>query len=122
MEAIVFGTRGDLLDLARARIEARPERYFDRVYGEHEVGGTAWMYLVGRPPTEIGLLDMPTEAPPRTTEAIQHGIFNYGAAPLALYAGLGAVMWWVRRRERLHGHDESADGTQGNEPPAGGAS
>jgi Fe-S-cluster-containing dehydrogenase component len=120
MEAIVFGTRGDLLDLARARIESRPERYLEQVYGEHEVGGTAWMYLVGRSPTEIGLLDMPTAAPPRTTEAIQHGIFNYGAAPLALYGGLGAVMWWVRRRERLHGHDESTVGTGRNEPPEGG--
>jgi len=31
--------------------------------------------------------------PPRLTEAIQHGLFQYFAAPIGLYAVLGGIMW-----------------------------
>ena len=44
-EALTFGTREQLIDLAKERIKANPELYFDHVYGEKEVGGTSWMYL-----------------------------------------------------------------------------
>ncbi len=106
-EAIVFGKRAELLELARARIEAAAARYRPVVYGEHEVGGTAWLYLVGREPRELDLLDLPQEAPPRTTEAIQHGIFRFGALPIAVYGALGALMWY---------HERAA--AQGEEPPS----
>jgi Fe-S-cluster-containing dehydrogenase component len=104
-EAIVFGTRTELLELARSRIEKRPDRYLDHIYGEHEVGGTSWMYLVGRPPEEVGLIPMPDKAPAETTEAIQHGIFRYGAFPIALYGLLGGLMWRSHRHERLNRED-----------------
>jgi Fe-S-cluster-containing dehydrogenase component len=97
-EAIVFGKRSDLLDLAKERIRSRPVRYVDHVYGEHEVGGTSWLYLFGRDKKEIGLLDLPHDAPPRLTEAIQHTIFKYGAIPFTVYGALGALMWHQRRR------------------------
>jgi len=100
-EAIVFGRRDELLDLARQRIENEPTRYVDRVYGEHEVGGTAWLYLLGREAGEIGLLDLPHEAPPRLTEAIQHTIFRFGAIPFALYGALGWLMWRQNRKASL---------------------
>jgi hypothetical protein len=34
-----------------------------------------------------------TKAPPRLTETIQHGLFQYFAAPIILYAALGGIMW-----------------------------
>jgi Fe-S-cluster-containing dehydrogenase component len=98
-EALLFGKRDDLLELARSRIEARPDRYITHIYGEHEVGGTSWLYLAGRPHVELDLPELPELAPPRRTEAIQHGIFKYGAAPLAVYAGLGGLMWLHHRRK-----------------------
>jgi len=101
VEAIVFGKRGDILELARARIQERPDRYVDHIYGEHEIGGTSWLYLTGRPPEQIDLLPLPEEAPPRLTEAIQHGIFRYGALPLLAFSGLGAMMWWTNRQRRI---------------------
>ena len=73
-------------------------RYLDHIYGENEVGGTAWLYLVGRDPQELGLLDLPDRPPPRLTEAIQHTIFKYGAIPFLFYGALGAVMWRERRK------------------------
>jgi Fe-S-cluster-containing dehydrogenase component len=97
VEAIVFGHRDLLIDLARKRFAKDPGRYVDHLYGEHEVGGTSWMYLVGRPPAEVGLLDLQTEAPPRLTEAIQHGIFKYGALPVAVYSSLAGLMWLTNR-------------------------
>lgn len=99
VEAILFGQRDDLVALAHQRIEERPDRYVDHVYGEHEVGGTSWLYLAGRPMPEIDLVDLPREAPPRLTESIQHGIFNYGAVPLALYGGLAGLMWLTNRKQ-----------------------
>ncbi len=104
-EAITFGRRVDLLKIAHARIEEQPKAHrsrpplLDHVYGEHEVGGTSWMYLSRVPFTDVGLLDLPAEAPPRLTEKIQHGIFKFGFAPLALYGLLGAAMALFRNRK-----------------------
>lgn len=98
VEAIVFGKRKDLLKMAKDRIKDRPDRYEDHIYGEHEVGGTSWIYLRGRPRKEIGLLELPEKAPPRLTESIQHGIFKYGAIPIAVYGVLGGLMWYNHRK------------------------
>lgn len=110
-EAIVFGAREDLLEMARARLEAYPVRYRPIVYGEQEVGGTSWLYLVGREPAELDLLELPADAPPRLTEAIQHGIFRYGALPLGIYGALGALMWFHERKEKRH--EAKADEEEG---------
>ncbi len=98
MEALVFGKRADLLKLARRRIESKPDRYIDHIYGEKEVGGTSWLYLTGRPAEELELPKLPETAPPRLSESIQHTIFNYGAIPLAFYGSLAGVMWMSRRK------------------------
>jgi len=92
-EALVFGRRADVLAMAKDRLKRRPDRYLNHVYGEAEVGGTSWLYLTGRPVTEIGLLDLPDTPPPQLTEAIQHGIFRYGVIPIAFYGLLAALMW-----------------------------
>jgi formate dehydrogenase iron-sulfur subunit len=54
-EALVFGKRRDLIREARKRINTNPEQYFDYIYGEHEAGGTAFLYLTGVPGIELGL-------------------------------------------------------------------
>lgn len=92
-EAVTFGKRDDLLRLARWKMKSNPGRYVDHVYGEHEVGGTSWMYLASEPFENIGFPKHGSTAPPRLTEAIQHGVFQYFAAPVALYVVLGGVMW-----------------------------
>jgi len=98
VEAIVFGAHSDLLKLAHERIQAKPGRYRDHLYGEKEVGGTSWLYLVGRPPDELDLPALPDASPARLTESIQHGIFRYGAAPILFYGGLAGLMWFNSRR------------------------
>jgi len=53
-EAIVFGTRRDLLDEARTRIYTEPDGYVHHIYGEHEAGGTGWLYLASVPFEQLG--------------------------------------------------------------------
>ena len=57
------------------------------------MGGTSWLYLASEPFETIGFPKLGTKAPPRLTETIQHGLFQYFAAPIILYAVLGGIMW-----------------------------
>jgi Fe-S-cluster-containing dehydrogenase component len=54
-EALIFGKRRDLIKEARKRISSNPEQYFDNIYGEHEAGGTGFLYLSAVPFGELGL-------------------------------------------------------------------
>ncbi len=44
-EALSFGKRSDCISMGRQRIRQNPGKYVDHIYGEHEVGGTSWMYI-----------------------------------------------------------------------------
>ena len=92
-EVMTFGKKADLLDLARWKMKNNPGKYVDHIYGEYEVGGTSWLYLASEPFEDIGFPKLGTDAPPRLTEMIQHGLFKYFAAPIGLYAALGGIMW-----------------------------
>lgn len=54
-EALTFGTRRELIREARRRIHENPDMYYDGIYGEHEAGGTGWLYLSPVPFEQIGL-------------------------------------------------------------------
>jgi hypothetical protein len=95
-EALTFGTRQELLDVAKGRIRSNPEKYFDYVYGEAEVGGTSWMYLAPVDFVNTELPKLQTAPIPRVSEAIQHGVFKSFVPPLALYGLLGLIMHSLR--------------------------
>ena len=67
-EALLFGKREDLLELAKQRIQMNPDRYYAHIYGEHEVGGTSWLYLTDRDYRELGLHELATDPPSAITE------------------------------------------------------
>ena len=54
-DAIIFGTRRELIAEARKRIAENPNDYFDQIYGEDVAGGTGWLYLSPVPLEELGL-------------------------------------------------------------------
>ncbi len=54
-DALMFGKRRDLIKEARRRIYEKPDLYTDHIYGEHEVGGTGWLYLSPVPFEELGM-------------------------------------------------------------------
>ena len=53
-EALVFGTRRELIAEARKRIVENPDMYYDHIYGETEAGGTGFLYLSPVPFEELG--------------------------------------------------------------------
>ena len=53
-EVLTFGKRKDLIKLGNQRIKTYPDLYVDHIYGEKEVGGTAWMYLSSSPFDQVG--------------------------------------------------------------------
>jgi Ni/Fe-hydrogenase subunit HybB-like protein/Fe-S-cluster-containing dehydrogenase component len=110
-QAMTYGKRSELLVLAHERIAEQPGSYVDHIYGEHEVGGTSWMYLSSVPFEQAGFLTLGSSAPPALTEAIQHGVFKYWIAPVGWYALLMSMFWWTGRRAHARQVAES-------DPPA----
>ena len=53
-EALTFGTRRKLIEEANQRIYQNPGEYLHHIYGEHEVGGTGYLYLSKVPFEQIG--------------------------------------------------------------------
>ncbi len=113
VEAITFGKRQRLLELARKRIRENPADYIPYIYGEAEVGGTSWLYISREPFEKLGFLTLPSRPVPQTAESIQHGIFKYFWAPLTLYGLLGAVMFSAHRKGK---HPKEASETEGVKP------
>jgi formate dehydrogenase iron-sulfur subunit len=53
--ALQFGSRAELLEEARTRIYQHPDQYVHHIYGEHEAGGTSWLYISDVPLEDLGL-------------------------------------------------------------------
>ena len=95
-QCLIYGKRSELLVRAHGRIRRHPEMYVDHVYGEHEAGGTSWLYISGAPFEELGFLKVASSAPPRLSETIQHGVFNHFIPPVAWCGILGLAMWLTK--------------------------
>ena len=73
--ALTFGRRNNLLDEARTRIYTQPASYVHKIYGEHEVGGTSWLYLSAVPFEQIGFrTDIATTAYPTYTKEFLYAV------------------------------------------------
>jgi formate dehydrogenase iron-sulfur subunit len=98
-EALSFGKRKDLIKIARERIRKYPDRYVDHIYGEHEMGGTSWLYLSGVPFKELGMREDlgVTPAPELTAGALSVVPMVAGLWPVLL-TGLYAVS---KRKEKI---------------------
>ncbi len=88
-DALTFGRRGELLEIARQRIYQNPGQYVSHIYGEHEAGGTSWLYISGTPFEELGFrTDLGTTSYPERTRdfltAVPVVLTTFPAALLAL--------------------------------------
>ncbi len=97
-DAVIFGKRADLLDEARRRLKENPDRYVQKIYGENDLGGTQVLYLSHVPFEDLGFRFSHEESVPARQRSIQHGLYQGFAAPVALYAVLGAVLFRNRRK------------------------
>jgi hypothetical protein len=75
MKALTFGGRAELVEEGRRRIYRQPDKYVYRIYGEHEVGGTSWLYLARVPFEQLGFRsDLGTTAYPAYTKEFLYGV------------------------------------------------
>jgi hypothetical protein len=97
--ALIFGRREDLLSIARERIRKHPGTYVNHIYGEHEMGGTSWLYISGAPFEKIGLREDlgVTPAPEFTSGALSVVPAIVGLWPVFL-TGAYAL---TKRREKI---------------------
>jgi formate dehydrogenase iron-sulfur subunit len=113
-EATIFGERDELLAEARSRVGADPGKYIQRIWGEHEVGGTSVLYVSD---VDINLTDLETPIsdrtpmPERTFKVLSHmpTVF-FGVA-----AAMGGIYWIIERRQKL----ASGGGTEGEDTKKG---
>jgi Fe-S-cluster-containing dehydrogenase component len=99
MEALSFGKREDMIKIARERIRKYPDRYVNHIYGEHEMGGTSWLYVSGAPFQELGMREDLgiTPASELTAGALSSVPIIVGLWPVLL-AGIYAVS---KRKEKI---------------------
>lgn len=106
VEALTYGKRRDLIEIADKRMKLNPERYNGKIFGHTEVGGTSWMYLSNTDFTKLDFPKLGDSPAPGVSESIQHGIFAYFVPPIALYALLGGIMWVTKNKDNKRGEDE----------------
>ena len=94
-DALRYGTRDEMLQEARRRIAARPDKYVDHIYGEKEAGGTSVLYLSAVPFEKLGFPTLDDKPYPRFSS------IALGAVPpavMAVGALLGAAYAFFKRR------------------------
>ena len=96
VEALTYGTREELIIEAKKRISNNPDKCYNHVYGEYEVGGTSWLYLADKNLAGSVFPSLGSDTAPGVSESIQHGLFAYFVPPLAVYALLGGIMWLAK--------------------------
>ena len=102
--ALKFGRRDELLAEAHSRIAANPDFYVDHVYGEHEAGGTAKLYISDVPFAMLGFrTDVTTRAVPAYTWDIMSKLPAVVGSLAVVLTGASIV---TRRR---NGHDHNDD-------------
>jgi hypothetical protein len=100
---VIFGPREGLLTEAKDRIAQSPGKYIEnRVYGEHEAGGTQVLYLSHVPFEDLGLPNLGTAPIPGRLKW-QKRVYKFLALPLLLYATLAGLMKknWIDHRKEM---------------------
>lgn len=97
--AIRFGERADMLALAHQRIAENPGKYYNHIYGEHEAGGTAVLYINAVEPSKLGFPAPEEELYPGYTKEFLDNI-PLEMSSLAIVLG-GAYLFRTRREATL---------------------
>ena len=68
-DTLMFGPKRQLMEIARHRVYNHPDKYVHQIYGEHEAGGTGWLYLSAVPFEQLGFrTDLGTTPYPEYTK------------------------------------------------------
>jgi hypothetical protein len=104
-DALTFGRRSTLVQLAHKRILDNPGLYNEHVYGETEMGGTNWLYLSPVDHAELGQPALgKTSAPELTSGALGSVAMVAGIWPVLL----GGAYFISKRREKMAAEEQRA--------------
>jgi formate dehydrogenase iron-sulfur subunit len=93
--ATKFGNHDELIEEARNRIRAHPEKYVNHIYGLEEVGGTSVLLLSDVPFGPLGYrTDLIKEPLPLLTWNALQKIPNFVVVGSVLLGGI----WWITNR------------------------
>jgi Fe-S-cluster-containing dehydrogenase component len=102
-EALTFGTRREMIREARKRIVENPEIYVDHIYGEHEAGGTSFLYISPVPFEELGLkTSIQKTSYPSLTKAFLYSVPTVFVVMPALLLGIHKAT----RNNNTENHDD----------------
>jgi hypothetical protein len=105
VEALIYGRREDLIQIARKRLCDFPGRYLNHIYGEHEMGGTNWLYLSGVPFAALGMReDLGTLPAPELTSGALAAVPIVAAVWPVLLTGIYAI----NKRKNAIAQEETA--------------
>ncbi len=110
-EAVISGTRDELLATARRRMAESPGRYAPRIFGEHDGGGNQSLLLApaGIAFTDLGLPELGDEPPSRLAMSIQHTTYKGFIAPAVLYVAAAVAVFRNMSAERKAGAGEGEE-------------
>jgi formate dehydrogenase iron-sulfur subunit len=110
-DALMFGPKREVMEIARHRIYSHPDKYVHQIYGEHEAGGTGWLYLSAVPFERIGFrADLGTTPYPEYTREflISVPLIEFGVPAFLL----GLNMLTDRKSEVREGEDWTKPGVE----------
>ena len=96
--ALRLGKRSQLLAQAHAQIESNRGRYVNHIYGEHEAGGTAMLYLSATPFETLGFPTLASNAAPEQAEWVMN---NTPTVALGV-AALATSLYWLTKLRTPH--------------------
>ncbi|MBK6345789.1 MAG: 4Fe-4S dicluster domain-containing protein [Bacteroidales bacterium] len=103
-EALMFGTRRELISEARRRIYEKPGEYVEQIYGEHEAGGSGWLYLSPVPFEELGMnTSLQNASYPALTKGFLYSVPSVFVLVPALLLGI------QQATKKNHPNEESDD-------------
>jgi hypothetical protein len=105
-EALTFGKREELIQIARQRIKDFPDRYVNHIYGEHEMGGCNWLYISNASFADLGMNEDLgiTSAPALTSGAL-------AAVPVVVslwVVFINGILAISKRKEQIAANEKQA--------------
>ena len=97
--ATIFGTRAQLLREAHRRLRAEPGKYVQRVFGEHDAGGTSVLYISD---ASLDFLSWRGASDPQPLPSLTWASLRR-VPPIFLVVGglMGGIRWVIGRRMKI---------------------